>query len=103
MLTDPNPDDPLVPEIANLYKTDRPRYESTAREWTRKCARPPITLCATAQLTPTRLPSQIRHVDHRTTIERLSSLSSPTSFNLPRSGPGFGSASGAGWLGGGAV
>lgn len=36
MLTDPNPDDPLVPEIANLYKTDRPRYESTAREWTRK-------------------------------------------------------------------
>jgi ubiquitin-protein ligase len=37
MLTDPNPDDPLVPEIAQLYKTDRPRYESTAREWTRKC------------------------------------------------------------------
>lgn len=36
MLTDPNPDDPLVPEIANLYKTDRQRYESTAREWTRK-------------------------------------------------------------------
>jgi hypothetical protein len=36
MLTDPNPDDPLVPEIANLYKTDRPRYEATAREWTRK-------------------------------------------------------------------
>ncbi|KAI5475866.1 beta dna polymerase [Pseudohyphozyma bogoriensis] len=40
MLTDPNPDDPLVPEIANLYKTDRPRYESTAREWTRKYAIP---------------------------------------------------------------
>lgn len=38
MLTDPNPDDPLVPEIANLYKTDRPRYESTAREWCRKYA-----------------------------------------------------------------
>ena len=36
MLTDPNPDDPLVPEIANLYKSDRPRYEATAREWTRK-------------------------------------------------------------------
>lgn len=48
LLTDPNPDDPLVPEIANLYKTDRARYESTAREWTRKVslsslshARPP--------------------------------------------------------------
>ena len=38
MLTDPNPDDPLVPEIAHVYKTDRPRYESTAREWTRKYA-----------------------------------------------------------------
>ncbi|KAJ5594438.1 Ubiquitin-conjugating enzyme E2, partial [Penicillium hispanicum] len=32
---DPNPDDPLVPEIAHVYKTDRPRYEATAREWTR--------------------------------------------------------------------
>lgn len=38
MLTDPNPDDPLVPEIAHVYKTDRPRYEATAREWTRKYA-----------------------------------------------------------------
>lgn len=36
MLTDPNPDDPLVPDIAHLYKTDRPRYEASAREWTRK-------------------------------------------------------------------
>lgn len=38
MLTDPNPDDPLVPEIAHVYKSDRPRYENTAREWTRKYA-----------------------------------------------------------------
>jgi ubiquitin-conjugating enzyme E2 D/E len=38
MLTDPNPDDPLVPDIAHLYKTDRARYEATAREWTRKHA-----------------------------------------------------------------
>lgn len=38
MLTDPNPDDPLVPEIAHMYKTDRARYEATAREWTRKYA-----------------------------------------------------------------
>ncbi|KAK0561691.1 Ubiquitin-conjugating enzyme E2 4 [Tilletia horrida] len=38
LLTDPNPDDPLVPEYANIYKTDRPRYENTAREWTRKYA-----------------------------------------------------------------
>merc|ERR1712072_702587 len=33
LLTDPNPDDPLVPEIAHVYKTDRSRYEATAREW----------------------------------------------------------------------
>lgn len=38
MLTDPNADDPLVPDIAALYKTDREKYESTAREWTRKYA-----------------------------------------------------------------
>lgn len=38
MLTDPNPDDPLVPEIAHVYKTDLSRYEATAREWTRKYA-----------------------------------------------------------------
>jgi len=38
MLTDPNPDDPLVPEIAQLYKTDRQLYEKNAKEWTRKYA-----------------------------------------------------------------
>jgi ubiquitin-conjugating enzyme E2 D/E len=38
LLTDPNPDDPLVPEIANIYKTDRMRYEATAKEWTKKYA-----------------------------------------------------------------
>ncbi|KAJ3244865.1 Ubiquitin-conjugating enzyme E2 4 [Chytriomyces hyalinus] len=38
MLTDPNPDDPLVPEIAHLYKTDRAKYEASAKEWTRKYA-----------------------------------------------------------------
>jgi ubiquitin-conjugating enzyme E2 D/E len=34
LLTDPNPDDPLVPEIANLYKTNRAEYELRAREHT---------------------------------------------------------------------
>jgi ubiquitin-conjugating enzyme E2 D/E len=38
LLCDPNPNDPLVPEIANIYKSDRPKYDSTAREWTRKYA-----------------------------------------------------------------
>jgi len=38
MLTDPNPDDPLVPEIAKMYKTDRGRYNQLAKEWTSKYA-----------------------------------------------------------------
>jgi len=38
LLTDPNPDDPLVPEIARLYKQDRGKHDETAKEWTRKYA-----------------------------------------------------------------
>jgi len=38
LLCDPNPDDPLVPEIARLYKTDLHKYNECAREWTRKYA-----------------------------------------------------------------
>ncbi|GEQ70504.1 hypothetical protein JCM33374_g4182 [Metschnikowia sp. JCM 33374] len=38
LLTDANPDDPLVPEIAHVYKSDRQKYETTAREWTKKYA-----------------------------------------------------------------
>ncbi|GBB85273.1 hypothetical protein RclHR1_11830004 [Rhizophagus clarus] len=38
LLTDPNPDDPYVFEIASMYKNDRNRYEAIAREWTRKYA-----------------------------------------------------------------
>merc|ERR1719215_1979782 len=38
LLTDPNPDDPLVPEIARVYKTDREKYQKLAREWTQKYA-----------------------------------------------------------------
>lgn len=38
LLTNPNPDEPHVPEIARLYQTDRQKYEATAREWTKKYA-----------------------------------------------------------------
>ncbi|KRW99090.1 Ubiquitin-conjugating enzyme/RWD-like protein [Pseudocohnilembus persalinus] len=38
LLTDPNPDDPLVPEIARLYKQDKVKYEVQAKEWTKKFA-----------------------------------------------------------------
>ena len=37
-LDDPNPDIPLVPEIAHIYKTNRAKYDATAREWTKKYA-----------------------------------------------------------------
>ncbi|KAK6304912.1 hypothetical protein J4Q44_G00254980 [Coregonus suidteri] len=38
LLCDPNPDDPLVPEIARIYKTDSDKYSKIAREWTQKYA-----------------------------------------------------------------
>ncbi len=39
LLTDANPNDPLVPDIANLYKRDRAAYDAKAREWTQLYAR----------------------------------------------------------------
>jgi ubiquitin-conjugating enzyme E2 D/E len=38
LLTDPNPDDPLVPEIAKEFKDNRAKHDKTAREWTLKYA-----------------------------------------------------------------
>eukprot|EP01134_Creolimax_fragrantissima_P001401 CFRG1401T1 len=39
LLTDANPDDPLVPDIAKVYKTDRKRHDKTAAEWVERHAR----------------------------------------------------------------
>ena len=33
LLSDPNPDDPLVPEIARIYKSNRKLYNKHARDW----------------------------------------------------------------------
>lgn len=38
LLTDANPDDPLVPEIARLYVTNRTEFDRIAREWTQQYA-----------------------------------------------------------------
>jgi ubiquitin-conjugating enzyme E2 D len=38
LLTDPNPDDPLMSDIANQYKLDKPLFERTAKEWTQSFA-----------------------------------------------------------------
>jgi ubiquitin-protein ligase len=35
LLTDPNPSDPLVPAIAQEYKSNKTRHDATAREWTK--------------------------------------------------------------------
>ena len=33
LLSDANPDDPLVPEIAYIYKNDIKKFEANAKEW----------------------------------------------------------------------
>jgi ubiquitin-conjugating enzyme E2 D/E len=38
LIAEPIPDDPLVPEIAYLYKTDRAKFEKIAKNWTRRYA-----------------------------------------------------------------
>ena len=39
LLTDPNPNDPFVPEIAQLFKTDRKKHDRNAKDWTEKYAK----------------------------------------------------------------
>ena len=34
LMDDPNPNDPLMPEIAFLYKTDKTKHDANARQWT---------------------------------------------------------------------
>ena len=38
LLSDPNPDDPLAPDIANLYKSNKEEFNRVAREYTVKYA-----------------------------------------------------------------
>ncbi|KAI9188670.1 ubiquitin-conjugating enzyme E2 E1 [Blastocladiella emersonii ATCC 22665] len=38
LLTDPNPDDPLVGDIARQLKEDKAAHDQTAREWTKRFA-----------------------------------------------------------------
>lgn len=38
LLTDPNPDDPYVPEIAHELQTNKQAHDQTAQEWTQKYA-----------------------------------------------------------------
>jgi ubiquitin-conjugating enzyme E2 D len=38
LLTDADYENPLVPEIAQVYKTNREQFNKTAKEWTKKYA-----------------------------------------------------------------
>jgi len=38
LMTEPNPDDPLMPDVAKIFKTDKKKYLQNARDWTRKYA-----------------------------------------------------------------
>ena len=38
LLSDPNPNDPLSPEIANIYKSNKEQFDINAREYTLKHA-----------------------------------------------------------------
>lgn len=38
LLDDPNPDDPLVTDIAREYKEDKAKFVATAQDWTRRFA-----------------------------------------------------------------
>ncbi|WAQ95316.1 UB2D1-like protein [Mya arenaria] len=40
LLSEPNPDDPLVPDVANLFKKDKNKFNHNAKEWTKKYASP---------------------------------------------------------------
>ncbi|KAH6943169.1 hypothetical protein HPB50_016966 [Hyalomma asiaticum] len=38
LMCEPNPNDPLVPDIASVYKNNRTQYNATARKWTKEYA-----------------------------------------------------------------
>merc|ERR1712093_61053 len=42
LLTDPNPSDPLVPDIAQTFRLNKPQHDRTARSWTKDFAKPSL-------------------------------------------------------------
>ena len=43
LLTDPNPNDPLVADVAREYTSNKPLFEKNAREWTKQYAGDPAS------------------------------------------------------------
>jgi len=38
LMADPNPEDPLVPDIARIFKNEKKKYNENCKEWTRRYA-----------------------------------------------------------------
>ncbi|KAG9467318.1 hypothetical protein GDO78_015184 [Eleutherodactylus coqui] len=49
LMNEPNPEDPLMADIAREYKYHRAAYTATAREWTEKHAKPRDAAVSTGQ------------------------------------------------------
>ncbi|KAG2159122.1 ubiquitin-conjugating enzyme/RWD-like protein [Suillus bovinus] len=59
LLTDPNPQDPLVPSIATEYVRNRVQHDRTARRWTELYARSPVSVPALSPIASTSMFSAI--------------------------------------------
>ena len=66
LLTDPNPDDPLVPEIARAYKSDRKKHDDTAK--VRRGPPPPGAAAARAVRAARPAPPSLRPRRPRSTL-----------------------------------
>ncbi|KAI7949398.1 hypothetical protein MJO28_008219 [Puccinia striiformis f. sp. tritici] len=88
LLTDPNPQDPLVRDIAKLYIQNRSKFEATAKQWVELYARPPP---------PAPMPEKPKAVEkpNTSTHQKSSSATKPVVIDLdddeievvPTSGP----------------
>ncbi|POW13377.1 hypothetical protein PSTT_03831 [Puccinia striiformis] len=88
LLTDPNPQDPLVRDIAKLYIQNRSKFEATAKQWVELYARPPP---------PAPMPEKPKEVEkpNTSTHQKSSSATKPVVIDLdddeievvPTSGP----------------
>ncbi|KAG1903248.1 ubiquitin-conjugating enzyme/RWD-like protein [Suillus fuscotomentosus] len=100
LLTDPNPQDPLVPSIATEYLRNRVQHDRTARRWTELYARSPASVLAPSPIassstSSTRVPTPTSTSTSTPTISTSTTQASGsrkgksrTSTNQPAHGSG---------------